>query len=43
MVESPYDPVKKSELYTILTVLLDFSESLNIVTKSQYAERVVCI
>jgi hypothetical protein len=30
-----------SELSAILMVLLDFLESLNIVTESQYSERVV--
>ena len=42
MAQSPYDSVKKKiELYAILTVLLDFPESLNVVTDSQYAKRVV--
>ena len=41
MAQSPYDSVKKSDLYTTLMVLLDSPESLNIVTDSQYAERVV--
>ncbi|KAL6087838.1 hypothetical protein STEG23_011789 [Scotinomys teguina] len=41
VVQSPYNSVQKSELYAILLVLMDFSESLNIVTDSQYAERVV--
>lgn len=39
--ESPYKSVQKSELYAILMVLSDFQEPLNIVTDSQYAERVV--
>ncbi|EGV93609.1 HERV-K_3q27.3 provirus ancestral Pol protein [Cricetulus griseus] len=33
--------VQKAELYAILMVLMDFTEPLNIVTDSQYAERVV--
>ncbi|KAL6080220.1 hypothetical protein STEG23_010341, partial [Scotinomys teguina] len=41
VVQSPYNSVQKSELYAILLVLMDFSETLNIVTDSQYAERVV--
>ncbi|KAL6043129.1 hypothetical protein STEG23_019310, partial [Scotinomys teguina] len=41
VVQSPYNSVQKSELYAILLVLMDFSEPLNIVTDSQYAERVV--
>lgn len=41
VVESPYNSVKISQLYAILMVLLDFQESLNIVTDSHYAERVV--
>lgn len=41
MTESPYKSVQKSELYAILMVLSDFQEPLNIVTDSQYAERVV--
>lgn len=39
--ESPYKSVQKSELYAIFMGLSDFQESLNIVTDSQYAERVV--
>ena len=39
--QSPYDSVQKAELYTILMVLSDFKEPLNIVTDSQYAERVI--
>lgn len=34
-------PVQKSELYTILMVLLDYPEPLNIITDSLYAERAV--
>ncbi|KAL6089067.1 hypothetical protein STEG23_027555, partial [Scotinomys teguina] len=41
VVQSPYNSVQKSELYAILLVLMDFSEPLNLVTDSQYAERVV--
>ncbi|KAL6081333.1 hypothetical protein STEG23_037614 [Scotinomys teguina] len=41
VVESPYNSVQKAELYAILMVLMDFTEPLNIVTDSQYAERVV--
>ena len=40
MAQSPYNSVQKSELYAILLVLMDFAEHLNIVTDSQYAERV---
>lgn len=40
-IQSPYDSLKKSKLYAILMVLLDSNESLNIITDSQYAERVV--
>ena len=39
--QSPYNSVQKAELYAILMVLRDFKEPLNIVTDSQYAERVV--
>lgn len=40
--QSPHDSVQKSELYAILTVLLDFPEPLNnLVTNSQYSERAV--
>ena len=39
--ENPYKSVQKSELYAIIMVLSDFQQSLNIVTDSQYAERVV--
>lgn len=35
---SPYASVQNSELYAILTVLLDISEPYNAVTHSQYAE-----
>ncbi|KAL6061183.1 hypothetical protein STEG23_011259, partial [Scotinomys teguina] len=41
VVQSPYNSVQKAELYAILMVLMDFTEPLNIVTDSQYAERVV--
>jgi hypothetical protein len=34
LTQSPYNSVKKSELYVILMVLLDFPESLNIETDS---------
>ena len=33
--------LKKSELYAILMMLLDFQESLSVVTDHQYVERVV--
>ena len=39
--ENPYKSVQKSELYAIIMVLSDFQESLNRVTGSQHAERVV--
>ena len=39
--QSPCDSVKKSEPYANLMVLWDFPEPLNIVTNSQYPERVV--
>jgi hypothetical protein len=32
VIQSPYTSVQKSELYAIVMVLLDFSESLNIFT-----------
>ncbi|KAL6082528.1 hypothetical protein STEG23_004612 [Scotinomys teguina] len=41
VVQSPYNSVQKAELYANLMVLMDFTEPLNIVTDSQYAERVV--
>ncbi|KAL6090311.1 hypothetical protein STEG23_009234 [Scotinomys teguina] len=41
VVQSPYNSVQKAELYAILMVLMDFTEPLNIVTDSQYAERVI--
>ena len=41
VMQSPYNSVQKSELYAIVMVLMDFTEPLNIVTDSQYAERVV--
>jgi len=40
--QSTYESVQNSELYTIF-ILLYFPESLNAVTDSQYAERVVYI
>ena len=39
--QSPYDSVQKAELYATFMVLRDFKEPLNIVTDSQYAERVI--
>ena len=39
--QSPYTSVQKAELYAIFMVLRDFKEPLNIVTDSQYAERVI--
>ena len=36
--ESPYKSVQKSELYAIIMVLLDFQESLNILSDPQYVE-----
>ena len=41
MEQRPYTSVQKVELYVILMVLRDFKEPLNIVTDSQYAERVI--
>lgn len=41
MTKSPYTLVQKSDLCGILMVLLDYLESLNIITDSLYAERVV--
>lgn len=41
VVKSPCKSVQKSELYIILMMFSDFQESLNMVTDSQYAERVV--
>ena len=38
---STYNSDQKSELYAILIVLLAFSETINIVTDSQYTERFV--
>lgn len=43
MAQSSYNSAQKSELYALLMVLLDFPHSLNIVTGSQYAERLVLI
>jgi hypothetical protein len=40
MAYSPYKLVQNSKLYTILMILSDFKESLNIVTDSQYTERI---
>lgn len=37
VIQSPYSSVKKSELYTILIVLLNFNDSLNMITDSQYS------
>ena len=39
--QSPYDSVQKAELYAIIMVLRDFKEPLNIITDSQYVERVI--
>lgn len=36
VIQSPYSSVKKSELYTILIVLLNFNDSLNMIIDSQY-------
>ena len=41
VVKSPYTSVRKSELYEILMVLLDYPESLNIITDSLYGGRVI--
>ena len=41
MEQSPYTSVQKAELYATLMVLRDFKEPVNIVTDSQYAERVI--
>ena len=41
MEQSPYNSVQKAELYAILMVLRDFKEPFNIVTDSQYTERVI--
>ena len=41
VIKSPYTSIQKSELYVILMVLLDYPDSLNIITDSLYAERVV--
>ena len=41
MLKSPYISVQKSELHAIFMVLLDYPKSLNIITDSLYAERVV--
>ena len=39
--QSPYNSVQKAELFAIFMVLRDFKEPLNMVTDSQYTERVV--
>lgn len=39
VVQSPYNSVKKSELYSPLMVLMDFTDPLNIVTDSQHAKK----
>lgn len=36
VIQSPYSSVKKSELYTILIVLLNFNDSLNMIIDSQH-------
>ena len=41
VIKSPYTSIQKSELHAILMVLLDYPDSLNIITDSLYAERVV--
>ena len=41
MGQSAYGSAQKSELYDILMVLRDFKEPLNVVTDSQYAERII--
>jgi hypothetical protein len=41
VLKSPYTSVQKSNLYAILIVLLDYPESLDIITDSLYVERVV--
>lgn len=35
--------LKKSQLYGILMEFLDFPEALNVITDSQYEERLFCI
>lgn len=40
LAQSSYYSVQKPKLYAILMALLDFSESLTIVTNSHYAERI---
>ena len=40
MAQSPQDSVQRSQLYVVL-MILNFPESLNMVTNSQYAEEVV--
>ena len=39
--QSPYNSVQKVKLFAILMVIRDFIESLNILTNSKYAERVI--
>lgn len=39
VIKIPYTSVQKSKLYVILTVLLDYPESLNIITNSLYAKK----
>lgn len=39
--QNPCDSVQKSELYNVLIILMDFKESLTIITDLQYIERVV--
>jgi hypothetical protein len=41
MLKSPYISVQKSELHAIFMVLLDYPKSLNIITDSLYAKRVI--
>lgn len=40
VIQSPYPSVKKTQLHGILMVLLEFPEPLNIITDSQFAERI---
>lgn len=41
LIQSPWASVQKSELYAIFMILSIFPEPLDIVTESQYAERLV--
>ena len=41
VIKIPYTSVQESELYASLMLLLDYPESVNIITDSLYAERVV--